>query len=231
MILDLSAVTDGLIKLVKESWGKAPIWAELGHPDSPSFTPVISGSAPDALRDREGTQLSIFLYHVESDNAQESRFWNPQIMAGPDQPVSYMPFALNLYYIVSAHSNAEQGYAEEQAAMSVALRIFHANATVREEAPNPAWQLTLTMEHRSYDELSRLWQATTAPLRLSVIYRAAVVFLGVEEEVLAPEVTELNARLKAGNPKEYYEHLGNPKEEDEFSQTEPEPLPGAPSEP
>src|SRR5260370_1051662 len=43
-------------------------------------------------------------------------------------------------------------------------------------APIP-WELTLTMEHRSYDELSRLWQATTAPLRMSVVYRAAVVFI------------------------------------------------------
>ena len=47
--------------------------------------------------------------------------------------------------------------------MSVALRIFHANPIVR-SAPGAAvpWELTLTMEHRSYDELSRLWQATTA---------------------------------------------------------------------
>jgi hypothetical protein len=37
------------------------------------------------------------------------------------------------------------------------------------------------MEHRSYDELSRLWQATTVPLRLSVVYRAAVLFLTPEE--------------------------------------------------
>ena len=45
------------------------------------------------------------------------------------------------------------------------------------------------MEHRSYDELSRLWQATTAPLRLSVIYRAAVVFLKPDDPVAAaPDV-------------------------------------------
>jgi hypothetical protein len=37
------------------------------------------------------------------------------------------------------------------------------------------------MEHRSYDELSRLWQATTAPLRLGAVYRAAVVFLTPDE--------------------------------------------------
>jgi hypothetical protein len=62
--------------------------------------------------------------------------------------------------------------------MSVALRVFHANPVVRSD-PGTAvpWELSLTMEHRSYDELSRLWQATTAPLRMSLVYRAAVVFI------------------------------------------------------
>ena len=43
------------------------------------------------------------------------------------------------------------------------------------------------MEHRSYDELSRLWQATTAPLRLGVVYRAAVVFITPDEPAAARE--------------------------------------------
>jgi hypothetical protein len=104
------------------------------------------------------------------------------MLRSPNQPVSYLPLALDLYYLLSAFSDTS--YAEEQQAMSVALRIFHANAVVRRDAgPNPAWQLTLTMEHRSYDELSRLWQATTAPLRLGVVYRAAVLFLTPDEPV------------------------------------------------
>ena len=81
--------------------------------------------------------------------------------------------------------------------MSVALRIFHANGVVRSDStPTPAWQLTLTMEHRSYDELSRLWQATTVPLRLGVIYRAAVLFLTPDEpDAGAKEVETVNAIL------------------------------------
>ena len=69
--------------------------------------------------------------------------------------------ALNLYYLMSAFS--ESNYHWEQQAMSVALRIFHANPIVRSPAGVPPWELTLTMEHRSYDEMSRLWQATTSP--------------------------------------------------------------------
>lgn len=194
MILDLSAVTDSLIDLVKNSWASAPIWAELGL-GSPAFTPTFTGLAPDAVRDAGGPQLSLFLYHVESDNAQESTFWTSQMVRSPGQPVRYMPLALDLYYLLSAFSDGS--YSDEQQAMSVAMRIFHANAAVRSDStPNPAWSLTLTMEHRSYDELSRLWQATTVPLRLGAVYRAAVVFLTPDEPVeAAQEVLTVEATV------------------------------------
>jgi hypothetical protein len=178
MTLDLSAVTDSLLGLVKSQWTAAPIWAEIGgNPAGPTFTPNFTGLAPDAARQEPGTQLSMYLYHVESDNAQEVLFWQDQILhAAAGQPTRFLPLALNLYYLLFAYS--ESSYIQEQEAMSVALRVFHANPIVRSDpgAPSP-WELTLTMEHRSYDELSRLWQATTAPLRMSLVYRAAVVFI------------------------------------------------------
>jgi hypothetical protein len=200
MILDLSAVTDGLLDLVKNQWTAAPIWAELGVA-GPTFTPKFTGLAPDAIRDGDGPQLSLFLYHVETNNAQESARWSAELVRSPGQPVRYLPFALDLYYLLSAYSEAS--YVEEQQAMSVALRLFHANAVVRSGPPSPpaatppAWQLTLTMEHRSYDELSRLWQATTVPLRLGVVYRAAVLFITPDEPVVAAEpVQTVHARVK-----------------------------------
>ena len=113
------------------------------------------------------------------------------MVRSPGQPVRYLPFALDLYYLLSTYSEAS--YVEEQQAMSVALRIFHANAVVRSGPASPpavtppAWQLTLTMEHRSYDELSRLWQATTVPVRLGVVYRAAVLFITPDEPLIAAE--------------------------------------------
>jgi hypothetical protein len=119
----------------------------------------------------------MYLYHVEPDNARETLFWRPQLASTPDsQPTRFLPLALDLYYLLFAYS--ETSYTEEQEAMSVALRVFHANPIVRSD-PGAAmpWELSLTMEHRSYDELSRLWQAATTPLRMSLVYRAAVVFI------------------------------------------------------
>jgi hypothetical protein len=178
MTLDLSAVTDSLIGLVKSQWAAAPMWAEVGgNPAGPTFTPNFTGLAPDAARQEPGTQLSMYLYHVESDNAQETLFWQDQILHSPaGAPTRFVPLALDLFYLLFAYSDTS--YTQEQEAMSVALRVFHANPIVRSDpgAAEP-WELTLTMEHRSYDELSRLWQATTAPLRMSLVFRAAVVFI------------------------------------------------------
>jgi hypothetical protein len=178
MTLDLSAVTDSLIGLVRSQWATAPIWTEVGgSPPGPTFTPTFTGLAPDAVRQQPGPQLSMYLYHVESDNSREALFWQPKMLsAGGGQPNRFLPLALDLFYLLFAFS--ESSYTEEQEAMSVAMRVFHANPIVR-SGPGAAvpWELTLTMEHRSYDELSRLWQATTAPLRMSLVYRAAVVFI------------------------------------------------------
>jgi Pvc16 N-terminal domain len=183
MTLDLSAVTDTLIGLVKSQWAAAPIWTELGG--GPSFTPNFTGLAPDTVRQESGPQLSLYLYHVESDNAQESRYWQPQMLSATGgEPVRFLPLALDLFYLLFAYS--ETSYSEEQEAMSVALRIFHANPIVwSDPGTTVPWKLTLTMEHRSYDELSRLWQATTAPLRMSLVYRAAVVF--IDSDTMPPQ--------------------------------------------
>lgn len=198
MILDLSSVTDGLIDLVKNSWSSAPIWAELGAA-GPTFTPNFTGLAPDAIRSLGGPQLSVFLYHVETDTARETSLWSSQMVSSPGQPVRYLPLALDLFYLVSPFS--ETSYAEEQQAMSVAVRIYHANAIVRSDnGADPAWQLTLTAEHRSYDELSRLWQATTVPIRLGMVYRAAVVFLTPDDpNAAAKQVETVNANV-SGDP-------------------------------
>ncbi len=133
MTLDLSAVTDSLIGLVKSQWTTAPIWTEIGgSPPGPTFTPNFTGLAPDAARQEPGPQLSMYLYHVESDNAQEALFWQPQMLDAPaGEPTGFLPLALDLFYLLFAYS--ETSYTEEQEAMSVALRIFHANPIVRSD--------------------------------------------------------------------------------------------------
>lgn len=201
MTLDLAEITETLIGLVKNQWKTAPIWTQLGG--SPTFTPNFSGLAPDVAKQQAGPQLSMYLYHVESDNAREALFWQPWMPDAGGQPVRFTPFALDLFYLLFAYSEGETGWSQEQEAMSVALRIYHANPIVRSgtSAAVP-WELTLTMEHRSYDELSRLWQATTSPLRMSVVYRAAVVFIDPDQMPESASIVKTKTVTLAANPVE-----------------------------
>ena len=204
MTFDLSAITDSLTDLVKahgptHRYGLNSRRAARGPP-TPTFTPNISGIAPDLLHQEDGPQLSLFLYHVEPNNAVESMFWAPQGLssgAGPGQPVRFLPLALNLYYLMSAF--AKDNYHWEQQAMSVAMRIFHANPVMRGPANSPPWELSLTMENRPYNEMSDLWQATTVPMRLSVVYRAAVVLIDPDTlPAAAPDTLEYNVIVEQG---------------------------------
>jgi hypothetical protein len=176
VILDLSAVTDTLTNLVNTAWPNAPLWAAGGIGQ---FAVQITGLSPEVVRQGQGAQLSLYLYHVDENNAQENLFWAPQAQAAAGPPIQYQPLALDLYYLLSAY--ADGSYVHEQQAMSIAMRVFHENPIVRGTGPDrQPWELTLSLERRSYDELSRLWQATTSALRLSAVYRAAVVFIEPE---------------------------------------------------
>jgi hypothetical protein len=81
------------------------------------------------------------------------------------------------------------------------MRLFHGSPILSSDATaTPAWQVNVTMEHRSYDELSLLWQASTAPLRLSAVYRAAVVFITPLSPPAAPvPVATLNATVNSSD--------------------------------
>ncbi len=217
MTFDLSAVSDSLIGLVKNEWAAAPIWGEIGRsPPGPTFTPTFTGLAPDAVRQEAGPQLSLYLYHVEPDHAREGMFWHPEILGQPQgAPTRFLPLALDLFFLLFAYSQAS--YAEELEAMSVALRVFHANPIVRSgPGATVPWELSLTMEHRSHDELSRLWQSTTAPIRMSQVYRASVVFIeGDTMPTAAQQATSFSVAVGPGQlpvPADYPAVIGTTRD-------------------
>ncbi len=197
MIFDLSVVTDTLKRLVDTEWPNAPLWTTA----TPLFAVDVTGLSPEAVRLGQGAQLSLYLYHIEEDKAAESLFRSAQTQTGNGQPLQYQPLALDLYYLLSAY--AEGNYVHEQQAMSIAMRVFHENPVVRGVGSDgQPWQVTLTLERRSYDELSRLWQAMTSALRLSAVYRASVVLL--ESEKAPPPARPMsvaNIAAKAGTTK------------------------------
>lgn len=176
-VLDLSIVTDRLIKLIEKCRDESPLWAALGA-DGPTFTMQVAGAMPEAVRKEGNCQVSVYLVHVTEDKYQKNTpVTRPRVPPLPSQPLS-----LNLYYLVTAF--ADKDYVQEQQAMSIVLRCFHENPIVRENVviPVPPAQtvkeeFTLTMEVETSDEMARLWQAVSAPFRLSVVYKVSVVFI------------------------------------------------------
>jgi hypothetical protein len=188
-VLDLSIVTELLIQTINTAWTESPLWETLVS--EAFFTPNITGLTPDAVREQDGCQITVSLIHIEPNRSQRN-FVYPQIPPGVTNPPSpraqmipALPLGLDLFYFVSAFSaDPNNASVQEQQAMSIILKCFHENPIIRTNVVFPGSpsetiqeEFTLTMEIESVDSISRLWQAITAPFRLSLMYRVAVVFL------------------------------------------------------
>ncbi len=176
-VLDVSIVTDKLIQMLTSCRDHSPLWKANGG-DADLFPIAISGSAPETVRDKGGCQLSLYLFHVEQDKFQ----MNAPVLGKRAQPIPFQPLSLNLYYLLTAF--AGDNYVQEQRAMSIAMRCFHENpivhTTVTLDLPPPTAvkeEFTLTMAVETADEMARMWQAVTSPLRLAAVYRVSVIFV------------------------------------------------------
>ena len=158
MTFDLSAVSDSLIGLDEERverWHRSGT-RSAGPRTTPTFTPNFTGLAPDAVRQEAGPQLQHLPVPHRTRPRPRGDFLASRKYSGSAEgsPTRFLPLALDLFFLLFAYS--QTSYAEELEAMSVALRVFHTNPIVR-SAPAAAvpWELSLTTERRSYDELSR----------------------------------------------------------------------------
>ena len=173
-VLDLSIITDRLIKKLEDAIDNSPLWTVNGGA-IPKFTIQVSGSMPEAVRADGGCHLSLYLYQVSSDKSQRNSPIGPFA-------VQQRPFGLELYYLLTAFANKE--YVKEQQAMSIGMRCFFDNPFITD--PAVFEELNLTMQMEAADKLSAQWQAISAPFRLTAIYRLAVAFL----EPLIPATPE-----------------------------------------
>jgi uncharacterized protein (DUF2132 family) len=176
-VLDLSLVTDNLTTMLKACRDHSPLWKANGG-DADPFTIEVTGLAPDSVRDKGHCQLSLYLFHVEQDKFQ----MNSPLLSKRAQTIPSQPLSLNLYYLLTAFD--KDNYVHEQQAMSIAMRCFHENPIVHTSVnlnlPPPTAvreEFTLTMAVQTADDLARLWQSVTIPMRLAVIYRVSVIFV------------------------------------------------------
>jgi hypothetical protein len=171
---DLSNVTHvikGLLESAVESAGPPP-------PHQHAIK--VYCDSPEAVRHSDGhCHLTIYLLHVGRDP-----FWRNAPVEGPrPQTNASQPLSLNLSYLLT--SWCDKNFASEQRAMSIALRAIHGHSIVTPELiaaeTPPVWlssgEFTMSIEADSIEEMSRLWQAFTVPMRLSALIKVGVIFV------------------------------------------------------
>lgn len=193
---DLSIVTDTLRQLLTNALNASPVFG--GGP--PPFSVTVSGQHPETPSGGSDCELSLYLFHVGPDKFLANNFWTQAAQSGGGvgkQPIAFEPLCLDLWYMLSAQSQAS--YVQEQQVLGIAMQAFHEHATVKLPTPTPLpdpvtpSEVTLTLETPTFDELSRLWQALGLPLRTTAQYRVTVAFLTPPDlPPPAPPVTSVN---------------------------------------
>jgi hypothetical protein len=174
-LTDITNVVSGLIQYA------------LDHANPAISNVKIYCNSPDTARKHDGfCHLTLYLLHVGRDP-----YWRNTPVDGPrPQLNNAQPLSLNLSYLLTAWCDTD--YASEQRAMSVALQAIHSQPIVTQKLIVkqaltqylPSGEFTMSIEADTIEEMSRLWQAITAPIRLSALIRVGVVFI-------APDVTPL----------------------------------------
>jgi hypothetical protein len=177
-LLDLGAVTRTLLKVIDLTVNASPAWPPL---PSPKLT--TSPMPPDKLT---GDPVAgLYLYHLSEDAA----FKNQPPPAGVEN-LRHTPMALDLYYVLSAHSaETDVGTLTEQLIMGLSVKALRDvpmidDTTLINGLPvlDPAMagdgnRLRITLQPVPAAEAVSYWTAGSSPLRLSAYYQASVVML------------------------------------------------------
>jgi hypothetical protein len=158
---DLSTITQLLIDKLNNAVMASPQYINQHFPYE------VNGLMPAVTRTDGTSVLSLYLLHVGRDP-----YWrNTPVQGSLAQTNQRQPLSLNLSYLLTSYS--ERNWALEQLLMSIAFEYFHANPVYHSSTV----EFTVTVEADTIEEMSRLWQAITVPIRLSALFRVAVVFL------------------------------------------------------
>ena len=182
-VQDLAEITHLLISELSDAIKASPRYVL--NP----FQFEVSGLMPAVSRTEGNNVLSLYLLHVSRDP-----YWrNTPVQGQRAQLNSAQPLSLNLSYLLTSY--AEKNWHMEQYLMSVALACFHAKPINIIDTPTLKAEFTVTVEADSIEEMSRLWQAITSPIRLSSMFRVAVIFLAPEAPLPTPMRTPVEVSL------------------------------------
>ncbi len=180
-LLDLSLVTQTLIELLRSHVTNSAAW-------SAANVLAVEPSPPDKLTG--DNTLGLYLYHAVEDTTSK----NTYIPGVSDVPVRYNPLSLNLFYMLTAHSDVEPGGVyREQLMMGLAMKALHDHPQVNDDtAINGALvmhpqlrgrenQFRVAMIPVKVDDAVSYWMAGSNPQRLAAYYHVAVLKLEPDE--------------------------------------------------
>jgi hypothetical protein len=99
------------------------------------------------------------------------------------------PLPLRLHYLITPNLGAIPGAAEtEQAILGRILQLLYdapqlRGTVLQDDFRNSSVELTVRLETLGSDELSRLFQALSTPMRLSIAYEVSVVYIDSEQDI------------------------------------------------
>jgi len=186
---DLSDITQVLKGLVENAINQSTL---------PVGNIKVFCDSPDAARNNDGfCHLTLYLLHVGRDP-----HWRSPPVSGPrPQRITSQPLSLNLSYLLTAW--CEKDFVSEQRAMTIALRMIHSTPIVTQATIQanllqqwlPQGEFVMSITADTIDEMSRLWQAFTVPIRLSSLIRVGIVFVDPEAAAPPPALPPSTANL------------------------------------
>jgi uncharacterized protein DUF4255 len=185
-LLDLSLVTDAMIRLLKF---QLPEYGVL-----PAVTLNISPAPPDLVKG--DFALSYYLYHVREEAHTKGQDWG----TNDGVPQRFKPMGIALYYVLSARSTLtdvnNRTYADQQL-MGLAIKALHDYPILNDTSavqtgggpqtifPGPLIgfdnRLHLHLHPIPYNEAAQYWQAGSQPLRLAAYYEVSATLLEPQE--------------------------------------------------
>lgn len=178
MLLDLSRVTQALLKLLTEGFKVSTAWL-------PDAAPTVSPLPPDKL---PADSLGLYLYHVSENPGTK----NLPAVADDPPPIRFTPMGLDLHYLLTTNSkdNTAPSALRAQRMMSCAVKVLHDHAVIDDDTEintvpilsfaqldGAENTLRVYLQPKPYEEAVGYWTAGTTPLRLSAYYEVSVVYL------------------------------------------------------
>ncbi len=181
MLLDIALVTQTLTSLIDKHVTSSP--------EASKVTPLsVSTQPPDKLQgDRT---IGIYLYHITED----AQYKNLPPSSPDEPPVRFTPMGINLYYLLTGHSDlvGNTGVETEQTMVGLAMKALHDYPVVDDTTAIGGVKVfpvalqgsdnrfRISLQPVAYSEAMTYWTAGSQPLRLALYYQVSVTLLEPE---------------------------------------------------